>query len=301
MIRKIEQVLELAKGKQATIAVVAAEEESVLQAVADARREGLADFVLFGPQAQIAAKLRGLGEEPGNYPLKDCSSPVQAAHAAARLVSEGGAHTLMKGNIKTGSLLKVLLESQYSFRTGNTMSLCGVFEVPTLDRLLIITDPGMVIAPTLEQKVDLVRNAVQLAHALQNPEPRVGVIAAVEVVNPKMPATLDAAVLATMNLRHQLDGCIVDGPFALDNVVSLEAARHKGLESPVAGKADILLMPDIEAGNILYKALVFLANARAATTILGGSVPLIVTSRADSSETKMFSIALNVALGGVQA
>jgi len=218
---------------------------------------------------------------------------------AAELVKNGQAHTVMKGAIKTGNLLKVLLRDEYGFKTGKTMSLNAVFEIPGFERLLILADPGLVITPTLEQKVDLIKNAIQAANALGNNMPKVGIIGAVETVNTKMPATIDAALLTKMADRGQIKGAIVDGPFALDNVVSIESAQHKGINSPVAGKADILIAPNIEAGNMLYKALVFLANAKLATSILGGSVPIILTSRSDSEQTKLNSIAFNVLLSEV--
>lgn len=299
MIKKISQIIERAKGYTKTIAVAASEDESVLSAAKMAKEIGIADFCLCGNKEKTLAILQEIGANSGDFQLYDCPNAVEAAKKAAQLVKDGQAHTVMKGGIKTGSLLKVLLQDEFGFKTGKTMSLNAVFEVPGFDRLLILADPGLVISPTLEQKVDLIKNAIQAANALGIEMPKVGILGAVETVNSKMPATVDAAIISKMADRGQLKGAIVDGPFALDNVVSIESAEHKGIVSPVAGKADIMIAPNIEAGNMLYKALVFLAKAKLATSILGGSVPIVLTSRSDSDETKLNSIAFNVLLSEV--
>jgi len=299
VIKQISQIIERAKGYTKTIAVAASDDETVLNAAKMAKEMGIADFCLCGNKEKTLAILHEIGADSNNFQLYDCSNPIEAAKKAAQLVKEGQAHTVMKGNIKTGSLLKVLLQDEYGFKTGKTMSLNAVFEVPGFEHLLILADPGLVITPTLEQKVDLIKNAIQAANALDIEMPKVGLLGAVETVNLKMPATVDAAIISKMAERGQLKGAIVDGPFALDNVVSVESAEHKGIKSPVAGKADIMIAPNIEAGNMLYKALVFLAKAKLATSILGGSVPIVLTSRSDSDETKLNSIAFNVLLSEV--
>ncbi|HOO31833.1 MAG TPA: bifunctional enoyl-CoA hydratase/phosphate acetyltransferase [Thermotogota bacterium] len=299
MIAKVSEIIEKAKSFNKTIAIAAAADETVLGAAKKAKEIGIADFCLCGEARKIEAILEEIGASSLGFKIFDCPDVVSAAKKAAELVTEGTAHTVMKGSIKTGTLLKVLLSDEYNFKTGKTMSLNAVFEIPGFDRLLILTDPGMVITPTLQQKVDLIKNAIQAANALGNEMPKVGIIGAVEVVNPKMPNTMDAALLSKMADRGQIKGAVVDGPFALDNVISLESAEHKGIVSPVAGKADIIIAPNIEAGNMLYKALVFLAKAQLATSILGGSVPIILTSRSDSEETKLNSIAFNVLLSEV--
>lgn len=299
MIKKISQIIEKAKGYTKIIAVAASDDETVLNAVKMAKEIGIADFCLCGNKERTEMILKEIGANCSDFRLYDCSDPIDAAMKAAQLVKDGEAHTVMKGDIKTGSLLKVLLRDEYGFKTGKTMSLNAVFEVPDFDRLLILADPGLVITPTLEQKVDLIKNAIQAANALGIEMPKVGLLGAVETVNSKMPATMDAAIISKMADRNQLKGAVIDGPFALDNVVSIESAEHKGIKSPVAGKADIMIAPNIEAGNMLYKALVFLAKAKLATSILGGSVPIVLTSRSDSDETKLNSIAFNVLLSEV--
>jgi len=272
----------------------------VLSAVKNARELGIADFILCGDKEKIKVLLEEIGDSQGNYDIRHSAGYEEAANAAARLVTDKDALTIMKGRIQTGTLLKILLKDEYSFKTGKTMSLSGVFEIPDFPRLLIVSDPGMVPYPTLEQKVDIINNAVIVASAIGIEIPKTGILASVETVNLKMQATMDAAVLSKMADRGQIKGTILDGPFALDNVVSEESAKHKGIISPVAGKADIVIVPDIDAGNLLYKALIFLARAKVATTILGGGVPIILTSRADSEESKLYSIALNVLLSGVK-
>jgi phosphate butyryltransferase len=299
MIKNVSEIIEKAKSYNKTIAIAAAADETVLKAAKKAKEIGIADFCLCGDRQKINMILDEIDAKDLGFKIYDCSDAVSAAKRAAELVKNGDAHTVMKGAIKTGSLLKVLLSDEYNFKTGKTMSLNAVFEIPGFDRLLILTDPGLVITPTLQQKVDLVKNAIQAANALGNELPKVGIVGAVEVVNTKMPATVDAALIAKMADRGQIKGAIVDGPFALDNVISVESAEHKGIVSPVAGRADIIIAPNIEAGNMLYKALVFLAKAKLATSILGGSVPIILTSRSDSEETKLNSIAFNVLLSEV--
>ncbi|HBJ81807.1 phosphate acyltransferase, partial [Pseudothermotoga sp.] len=175
-------------------------------------------------------------------------------------------------------------------------TMVSVFDIPSYAKLLAVSDAGMIISPTLEQKVDMINAAVRVMKKFGVEKPKVAVLGAVEIPNLKMSATLDAAILSKMNDRNQIKDCIVDGPFALDNAVSIEAAKHKGVESPVAGDADVLIMPDIEAGNIFYKSMVFLANAKVASVILGARLPIVLTSRADSDETKLYSIALGALL-----
>jgi len=299
MLKSLDELIIKAKGNSKVIAVAVAEDESVLSAVVKAKEMGIADFILCGDEGKIIGILKQVDGKEEDYEIINCKNEYEAANKAAELVTEKKADTVMKGKIKTGSLLKILLKDDYSFKTGKTMSLVAAFEIPGYDRFLIVSDPGMVLNPDLKQKVEIINNCIPVANSLGIEIPKVGIIGAVEVVNPKMQTTLDAAIISKMAERGQIKGAIVDGPFALDNVVSLEAAEHKGIVSPVAGKADIILVPNIEAGNILYKALVFLAKADVATSIMGGSVPIILTSRADSEETKLKSIALNVVLSEV--
>jgi phosphate butyryltransferase len=200
----------------------------------------------------------------------------------------------MKGLVDTSVILKAVLDEKIGLRTGNVLSHVAVFDVPGYDRLFYVTDAAMNIAPNLEQKKQIIENCVQVANALGNDNPKVAVLAAVEKVNPKMQATLDAAELIKMNETGELKGCTLGGPFALDNAISVEASKHKGITHPVAGHADILMVPVIEAGNMLYKSMVFFARAKNAGILVGAKAPVVLTSRADSDEAKLNSIAIGV-------
>jgi len=293
MVKHLAELVDMAKGKGKKLVVAAAEDHVVLKAVSEAKKAEIADPVLVGNREKMEKEAEVIGLDLKDYEIVEAENELEAAKKAVEMVSKGQGDFLMKGKIKTGDLMRTVLAEEYGLRTGKVMAMVSVFEIPNFDRLLIISDAGMLIAPTLEQKVHIIEHSVSVAKVLGIELPKVAVVGAVEVVNPKMPATLDAALLSKMNQRGQIKGCIVDGPFALDNVVSEEAAKHKGIESPVAGKADIIVTPDIEAGNILYKALIFLAGAKVASVILGAKVPVVLTSRADSDESKLYSIALS--------
>ncbi|RKX50661.1 MAG: phosphate butyryltransferase [Thermotogae bacterium] len=293
MIKNLSSLLNLAQGSKKKVAVAVAEDEVVLKAVKAAIDNKLAEFLLFGNRSELEGMCSEIGLTEG-IEIIPTDNSAEAIAGAVEAIATGRADLLMKGKVKTGDLLSVYLKEEYGLRTGRTMNLVSVFEIPGFDRLLIVTDAGMVIAPDLRQKADSIVNASRVAAALGIKKPKVAVLGAIEVVNEKMPATMEAAILSKMAQRHQISDVEVDGPLALDNAVSKEAAKHKGIESPVAGNADILVMPDIEAGNIFYKAMVFLGGALVASTIMGGKVPIILTSRADSDTTKLLSIALNV-------
>jgi len=293
MVKHLAELVDMAKGKGKRLVVAAAEDHVVLKAVSEAKKAEIADPVLVGNREKMEKEAEVIGLDLKDYEIVEAENELEAAKKAVEMVSKGQGDFLMKGKIKTGDLMRTVLAEEYGLRTGKVMAMVSVFEIPNFDRLLIISDAGMLIAPTLEQKVHIIEHSVNVAKVLGIELPKVAVVGAVEVVNPKMTATLDAAILSKMNQRGQIKGCIVDGPFALDNVVSEEAAKHKGIESPVAGKADIIVTPDIEAGNILYKALIFLAGAKVASVILGAKVPVVLTSRADSDESKLYSIALS--------
>jgi phosphate butyryltransferase len=227
----------------------------------------------------------------------DIADPLKAAAKAVSCVREEAAQILMKGFVSTEILLKAVLNKENGLPTGKLLSHAGIFESPYYPKLFCVTDAAMNIAPSLEEKVVILNNAVSLFHTLGEENPRVAVVAAVETVNPKMEPTIHAAMLTQMNRRGQIRGCVVDGPLALDNTVSKEAASHKGIVSEVAGNADIILVPDIEAGNILYKALVFLGGALTAGIIIGAKAPIVLTSRADSDMSKLYSLALAACAG----
>lgn len=292
--KKLNELLEKAKKRgPKKVSVAVAEDEVVLNALEKARKEGIINAILVGNKTKIAEIAEENNINLDNYEVIDEKSEYEAAKTAVKLVADKKADFIMKGKIKTGDLMREVLKEEYNLRTGKTLSLVSVFEIPGYHKLLVVSDAGMTIAPTLEQKVDIIKNSVLVAKmALDIEKPKVAILGAVEIVNPKMPATIEAAILAKMNNRNQIKDCLVDGPFALDNAVSMEAAKHKGIESPVAGDADILIMPDIEAGNIFYKAMVFLGGAKVASTIVGARVPVALTSRADSDEVKLLSLVL---------
>jgi phosphate butyryltransferase len=276
-----------------TIAVAAAEDQEVIDAVADALERDLGNFILYGDQEKIASilKVKNISWKQ-NLKIVHADSKAAAAELAVKAVFNKEANVLMKGNIPTNIFLKAVLNKEYGLRTGRVLSHVAVFEVPDFNRLIFVTDAGMNIAPDLEQKAHIVQNAVSLASALGIESPKVAPIAAVEVVNPVMQATIDAAALTMMNKRGQITGCIIDGPLALDNAVSVAAAEHKGIQSEVAGNADILMVPTIEVGNALYKSLVYFAKAKVGAVIAGAKVPIVLTSRADTAESKLYSLAL---------
>lgn len=295
--KHIEDIIALARktASKPRIAVAAAGEDAVLRAVEDARRANLAEFILIGDREEIERVATAEGVDLGAYQVVPEKSAAAAAATAVAQVVKGEAELLMKGILDTSVLLKAALDKETGIRAGRLMSHVGVMECQRYHKLLLITDSAINIAPSLQEKIDIIKNAVDCARALGVETPKVALLAAVEKVNPdKMPCTADAAVLTQMNRRGQIPGCVIDGPLALDNAVSAEAARIKKLESPVAGDADILVAPDIEAGNVLYKALVDLGGASAAGVVLGAAVPIVLTSRADDARTKLASIALGV-------
>ncbi|WP_374719796.1 phosphate butyryltransferase [Parageobacillus toebii] len=293
---KLQSLIENAtKYTDMTVAVAAAEDEEVIDAVTMALDRHFGKFILYGDREQILQLLKQKNyANSDNIEIVHVNSTVQAAELAVKAVHFNEANVLMKGNIPTATLLKAVLNKEYGLRTGKVLSHVAVFEVPGYDRLIIVTDAAMNISPDLEQKAQIVTNAVAVAHSIGIKMPKVAPLAAVEVVNPSMPATMDAAALTMMQNRGQIKGCIIDGPLALDNAVSVMAAEHKRIHSEVAGKADILLVPDIEAGNMLYKSLVYFANAKVGAIIAGAKAPIVLTSRSDSAESKLYSLALAV-------
>jgi len=289
-VSRLSSLIERAKGTKKRLIVAAADDDVVLSAVALAMKYEIISPVLVGPEKEI----RRISEQT-KIDLADCQivdTEKEKAAAKAVEIASKDADILMKGSVRTGDLMKIVLQEEYGLRTGSTITMVSVFDIPSYHKLLAISDAGMIIAPTFEQKIDMINASVKVMKQLGVEKPKVAIIGAVEVPSTKMPATIDAAVLSKMNERGQIKNCIVDGPFALDNAISSEAAKHKNIESPVAGDADVLIMPDIEAGNVFYKAMVFLAGAKVASVILGARLPVVLTSRADSDETKLYSIAL---------
>ena len=295
MIKSFEEVLKIAKERgPKTVSVACAQDRDVLKAVDNAKQNGIVEAILVGDQTKIEAIAKEENIDLSGYELIHIEDLAEASLKAVELVSSGKAHMVMKGLVDTGIILKAVLNKEVGLRTGSVLSHVALFDVINYPRLLLVTDAAMNIAPDLQQKKQIIENSLQVARGLDIELPKVAVICAKEKVNPKMPATVEAGELVKMNENGELTGCIVGGPFALDNAVSEKAAKLKGIDHPVAGKADVLMCPNIESGNILYKTLGFLANAKSAGVIVGAKAPIILTSRADSEETKLNSIALGV-------
>jgi phosphate butyryltransferase len=219
-------------------------------------------------------------------------SPANSAKLAVKQVKDGNAQILMKGLVGTADYLRAILNKENGLRKGSLLSHIGFFESPNYHKLIAVTDAAQNLAPDLNEKMGMINNAVDLYHHLGIDNPKIAMLAAIEGVNPKMQATLDAAAITMMNKRNQIKGCTIDGPLALDNAVSKEAAEHKKIKSDVSGEVDLLFTPNIETGNILYKSLAFLGGATVAAVILGATVPVVLTSRADSDKSKLMSLAL---------
>jgi phosphate acetyltransferase len=274
------------------VAVVHPCDCSSLEGAIEAAQQGLIKPILVGPRERIEAAAAECGISTGAWPIVDAPFSEASAATAVRLVREGKAEALMKGSLHTDELMAEVVRRDAGLRTGRRISHCFVMDVPGHADALIVTDAAINIAPTLEEKVDILQNAIDLAHALGFAEVRVAILSAMETVNTKVPSTLEAAALCKMVDRRQVTGALVDGPLALDNAIDPEAARIKGIESPVAGRANVLVVPDLEAGNMLAKSLSFLAGADAAGIVLGARVPVILTSRADSLTTRLASCAV---------
>jgi phosphate acetyltransferase len=265
-----------------------------LESAVEAARLGLMTPILVGPSARILDAADRASLDISGFELVSSSHSHDSAGKAVELVRQGRAEALMKGSLHTDELMGAVVARDTGIRTARRISHCFVMDVPGHAQALIISDAAVNIAPSLEVKVDIVQNAIDLAQALGSPKPRVAILSAMETVNPKVPSTVDAAALCKMADRGQITGGILDGPLALDNAISLAAAEIKHIVSPVAGQADILIVPDLEAGNMLAKSLSFLAGADAAGIVLGARVPVILTSRADSLLTRLASCAVAV-------
>ncbi len=284
------------KGTTRTIAVPWPHDEDVLVSLDKAANAGLVRPLLAGRRPVIESLRERLGLRALDETVVECANEAEAVETAVRKVASGEAQMLMKGLVSTSLFLRGVLNKEAGLRQKALLSHVALFETPAPERLVLFSDVAMNIAPDLAQKVQIVENAVGLAHRLGIERPRVAAIAAVETVTADMPVTLEAAALAKMSDRGQIKGCVVDGPLALDNALSAEAARHKGITSPVAGAADVLLLPDIEAGNVLYKILGLVGGRPMAAILVGASAPVVLTSRTDNDQTKFNSIALAAAI-----
>ncbi len=286
------QQLILHKKVKKKLALAVSQDGHSLDAVYNAYQAGIIEPILIGSQSETEAIIAAKGYDFSQASFIDESDNEKAVETAVRMVHDGQADILMKGKVATPTLLKGVLNKEWGLRTGRLLSHFALFEVDTYHKLIAVTDVAMNIAPNLKDKIDIVNNSVDYLNKMGIPKPKVAVLGAIEMVNESMQATLDAALLSKMNQRDQIKNCIIDGPLAFDNAVSFESAKHKGIKSGVAGDTDLLLMPDIEVGNVLYKTLVFFAKAKVASVILGASAPIVLTSRSDSEESKYNSILL---------
>lgn len=298
MIKRLEELLDISKEMdKKTLSVAAAHDKEVLEAVTEAVKLGIVDAILVGDEN----KIKRIAEEENytltNIQIIDEKDVKKAASKAVELVVQGRAHFIMKGMMNTSDILKAVLNKEKGLKKEELLSHVMVYDVPTYHKLIMLTDGGMVPYPELKDKIAIINNAVKIAHALNISDPKVAPICAVETVNPSMQATIDASALAQMNKRGQIKDCIIDGPLALDNAISREAAKHKGIISEVAGDADVLLVPNIESGNFLGKSLTYFAKAENAGVIVGAKCPVVLVSRADSAKSKLYSIALGAVIG----
>ncbi len=295
MFANFDELLGAARARgQATIAVANAHDPDVIEALKRARELHLAEGILVGNGSQIRTLAREAGFELSDNQIVNEMDTAAALRQAIALVREGRANLLMKGKIGTANLIHAILDRTTGLRTGRQLSQIAVFQVPGFDRLMLLTDAAINIAPSLAQKAELCRNAIDVARAIGIAKPNIAALCALELVNPEMPSTVDAAALAAMNRRGQIQGCYIEGPIALDAALSRFAAERKRIDSPIVENTDIFLAPDIEAANILYRAILYFAKAESGGIVLGARVPLVLLSRAETPETKVRSIALGV-------
>lgn len=274
------------------VAVAQAADPEVLTAIKEARQAGLAEGVLVGNPGTISHLLTELNEDAAAYTIVPAASLDECASKAVALVRSDEADVLMKGLLQTATFLRPVLDKEKGLRAGQLISQASIFEWPEKEKLLIVTDCAINITPDLKQKKGILQNAIYLAQALGVDKPNVAAVCALELVNPDMPETVDAAALAKMADRGEIENAVVDGPLAFDNAVSEEAAAHKGIFSPVAGKVDILLVPDMKTGNVIHKSFVHFAHLKGAAIVIGARDPLIATSRSDHADTKLNSLAV---------
>lgn len=293
MVKSLEQLLEKAMNEEKkTISVAVAQDKVVLEAVLEAVHMNIVDAILVGDEEKIRNIAKENSLDLSKVKIVNVLDIDKAAAKAVELVSKGEADYLMKGLLGTANLLRAVLNKEVGLRTSSLLSHVMVYDVKSYGKLLFLTDGGMVTYPELKDKIGIIENAVKVANSLDIDMPKVAPVCVVEVINPAMQATMDAAALSSMNKRGQIKGCIIDGPLGLDNAISKEAAEHKGIVSEVAGDADILLVPNIEAGNFLGKSLTYFAGAESAGIIVGAKCPVVLVSRADSAKSKLYSIAL---------
>jgi len=295
MIKNFEQLITQVKEmKNKTVVIAAAHTSSAIDAAIMAKKENIADSLLVGDKQYIDKYLlENASEFVNDFYIIDTGEDLEKAAAeSVKAIREGKADILLKGKCTTATLIKVVLDKEKGLRTGDNLSDVLVYEHP--QRLVLMSDGGINLYPGVEEKISIINNAVKVAHALNNNKPKVALLAAVEVVNPKMPATVEANIITEKFKKNQVVDCIVEGPLAFDVAVSKMAAKAKGIKSEVGGDADVLIVPNIEAGNIFGKALTYYCNYRVAHVVMGAKVPILIASRVDTAETKMLSIALGV-------
>lgn len=296
-LNKLSQIVDKAKNKDIkTLVVAAAEDLHVLEAVKKAIEENIIKAILVGDSSKIEDYAKQINFNISKIEVIHEIDVVKACKTAVNIVRQGKGDVLMKGLVSTGILLKAVLDKDSGLRKGGLLSHVALFETQYYKKLIGITDAAMNVEPDVIEKSHIIENAVELLNRLGVETPKVSILAAVELINPKMQATIDAGTLTAMNKRGQIKNCIIDGPLALDISISKEAAEHKGIISEVAGNADILLAHDINVGNVLYKSLNFLGGANSAALIMGAQAPIVLTSRSDNEKSKMLSIALAAAL-----
>ncbi|MCB5252227.1 MAG: bifunctional enoyl-CoA hydratase/phosphate acetyltransferase [Candidatus Cloacimonadaceae bacterium] len=290
-----ELIMRVKEARRGTAVIAAAQTESVLDAAILAKKEGLAESILVGDAKAIQELLQKMSpEHADSFEIVDTGSDLNAAaRKSVELINSGKGDLILKGKTDTSMLLRAVLDKENGLRISDVISDVLAYEHP--DGIKLMTDGGINILPELKEKIAIIKNAVQVAHYLGNTNPKVAVLTAVEVVNPKMPATLDAALLSKMNERGQIPGCTIEGPMAFDNAVDATAARLKGISSPVGGAADIMIVPNIEAGNFYGKMLTYYCKYRVAHIVMGTKAPILIPSRADDGETKMLCMALSLA------
>ena len=294
-LKKISDLKALAlQNKPKKLVLAAAGDEHSIDAVIDAYKMGVIEPILVGRKEEIMTLTKDC-KAIESFTIYDISNDKEIVKKAVTLIMEGKGDILMKGNVPTATLLKGVLNKNYGIQKKGFLSHFALFEIPHYHKLLSITDVALNILPTLEHKVHIVDNAVRFIRKIGIKKPKIAALSAIEMVNEKMPSTLDAALLAIMQRRGQIKNCLIDGPLAFDNAISLESKKQKKLGGEVAGNADILLVPNVESGNILYKSLVAFADAKVAGIVLGADFPIVLTSRADSEETKLNSILLAAA------
>jgi phosphate butyryltransferase len=302
MFRNLEELVEAARAQgPVPIAIAVAQDPDVIEAMKKAEEIGLAKGIFVGDPRKIAVLAEAVSFKIPDTQLISEPDDATAARKAIALVRDGRANLLMKGKIKSADLIRAVLDKADGLRAGRLLSQVIVFQVPGFDRLMLLTDAAINIAPSAEQKADICRNAIQVAHAIGIRKPNLAMLCALEFVNQDMPATMDAAAVTMMNRRGQLTGAYVEGPLAMDVPLSKFAADRKGIESPLVEQTDIFVCPDIEAANILYRAIIYFAQGRSGGVVLGAKVPLILLSRAETPETKICSIAIGMLVARADA